>query len=343
MSVRNVIVGAAAACVLSLTAAWPVQAQLEWKFAVTSRPGSILYDLHKESLTQINKNLGGKIVLKEQFVGNQQEMTQQVQLGRLEMAASSATGSAAAVPEGTVLSLLYLWDDDEERAWVTDKHALPILQEIYRSKGMELLQMADAGWSNVFCKFECDSPAKVKGRKARVSPAQSSKLFWQGVGANGVQMPLTDFFTGLQQGLVEAGDLQFLYYITTPAAEVAKHYVLTKHLHHPSVYFVNKAKWAALTPEQQKAIRDGLVPPNEQRRRAAADEEPAMDKWEKDGKGKIYRLTPAQREEWAKLVRPYTEQLLKSIGGRSQEVYDAVIAGKKAYAEMKAGKTPASR
>ena len=42
-------------------------------------------------------------------------------------------------------------------------------------------------------------------------------------GGNGVQMPLTEFWPGLQSGLVVGGDLPFLFYVTTPAAQSAAH------------------------------------------------------------------------------------------------------------------------
>lgn len=64
--------------------------------------------------------------------------------------------------------------------------------------------------------MDCRKPASLKGIKARVSPAPSSRVFWRQVGAAGAQMSLADLFPALQQGVVEAADLPFVYYVTTP-------------------------------------------------------------------------------------------------------------------------------
>jgi hypothetical protein len=56
-----------------------------------------------------------------------------------------------------------------------------------------------------------------------------------------------------------------------------------------------------------------------------------MEEFKKKG-GFIHELTPEQRAEWSKLVEPNQLAMIKEIGGQAQEVWDAVQAGKKAFA-----------
>jgi TRAP-type transport system periplasmic protein len=139
---------------------------------------------------------------------------------------------------------------------VTDNYGLP-LKKLYAEKGLELILVADVGWNDMVCKTACLTPDSVKGQKMRVSPSQASRVVFKQLGANGVQMPLTEFWPGLQSGLVVGADLPFLFYVTTPAAQSAPHYVMTRHYHHPSTFIVNKALFDGMKP----ALREKLPRP----------------------------------------------------------------------------------
>jgi len=164
-----------------------------------------------------------------------------------------------------------------------------------------------------------------------VSPSPASKMFWGALDTNGVQMPLSELFPALQSGLVEAADLPFPYYVTTPAAQSAPHYVLTQHLHHGSTVLINKGVWDKLSPEQQKQVAASAIDVNRLRREVDAEVKPKMAEFKAKG-GFVHELTPEQRAEWRKLVEPHQEKRVKEIGGQAEELWAAIQAGKKAYA-----------
>ena len=207
-----------------------------------------------ETVDKINKGSNGALKSERLFIGSEQEITTQVARGRLEMGSISYTGTSVLIPEAALLNMPYLWKSDAERDYVTDTHALPVMKKIFETKGLVIIGLGDVGWNDVVCKKACLTPADVKGMKVRVSPAPSSKMFWGSLNTNGVQMPLSELFPALQSGLVEGADLPFLYYITTPAAQSAPHYVMTRHLHHGSTFVINKGVWDKLTPDQQKLV-----------------------------------------------------------------------------------------
>jgi TRAP-type C4-dicarboxylate transport system substrate-binding protein len=152
------------------------------------------------------------------------------------------------------------------------------------------------------------------------------------MGVNGVQMPLSELFPALQSGLVESADLPFPYYVTTPAAQSAPHYVTTRHLHHPSAFIINKRIWDGLTPEQKTAVQAAVPPAARMRRDVDASIKPKMDEFKAKG-GTVHELTPAQRAEFVKLVLPNQEQMVKETGGQAAELWAAIQKGK---AEFKA-------
>jgi TRAP-type C4-dicarboxylate transport system substrate-binding protein len=194
-----------------------------------------------------------------------------------------------------------------------------------------LLGLGEVGWNDVVCKKACLTPDSVKGMKVRIAPSPASKMFWTSLGTNGVQMPLSELFPALQSGLVDGADLPFPYYVTTPAAQSAPHYVLTQHLHHGSVIVANKAAWDGLTPAQKQAVQ-AAVPDVNRMRKAVTDEvAPKMQDFKAKG-GFVHELTPAQRAEWRKLVQPNQEALLKDMGPAAPELWAAIQKGKAEFA-----------
>ncbi len=312
----------------STPAAW---AQKNWKVASAAQPGTVLIGFVDELAQKVTADSKGDLKVERLFVGSEQEIVQQVVRGRVELGSVSYTGTAGLVPEAAVLNMPYLWVSAAERDFVTDKHALPILRKIFDAKGLMILGLGDVGWNDVVCKKACLMPDSVKGMKVRIAPSPASKMFWTSLGVNGVQMPLSELFPALQSGLVDGADLPFPYYVTTPAAQSAPHYVLTRHLHHGSTFFVNKAQWEGLNAEQRKVLQ-AAVPDVARVRKAVEDEvRPKMEEFKKKG-GFVHELTVAQRNEWRALVQPNQEALIKEMGGAAPELWAAIQKGKQEYA-----------
>jgi TRAP-type C4-dicarboxylate transport system substrate-binding protein len=320
------LAGLAALC--TTTGAW---AQKAWKLASAAQPGSVLVTFVDEMVSKSNAGSGGELKMERLFVASEQEIVQQLARGRMEMGTVSYTGIAGLMPEAAVLTVPYLWVSAGERDYVTGKYALPALQKIAETKGLVIIGLGEVGWTDVFCKKACLTPDTVKGMKVRVAPAPTSRMFWSALATNGVQLPLSELFPALQSGMVEGADLPFPYYVTTPAAQSAPHYVLTQHLHQGALVLVNKKVWDAQTPALRKVITEAAPDIARMRKEVDAELKPKMADFKSKG-GFVHELTPAQRAEWRKLVEPHQAKLVQDLGGASGEVWDAVQKGKKEYA-----------
>lgn len=309
-------------------------AQEVWKLGTAAQPGTVLYDIVMKFINDFNAVSGAELKMEFQHVGNEQEMHQQVVRGRLQAGASSFAGGAIIVPEGAVFQTPYLWKNNEERTWVTDNFGVPIAKRLFAEKGLELILVADVGWNDVICKTACLTPESIKGQKMRVSPSQASRITFKQLGANGVQMPLTEAWPGLQSGLVVGADLPFLFYVTTPAAQSAPHYVLTRHYHHDSTFIVNKALFDGMKPDLRAKLLKALPDVAWARKQVADTEGPKMKEFVAKG-GFVHQLTDAQREAWAAVIRPGEAEMVQSIGGKAQDVMDALKKGKTAFAARK--------
>ncbi|MDX6751171.1 TRAP transporter substrate-binding protein [Geminicoccaceae bacterium 1502E] len=319
---------------VSLALASAAQAQERIRIAAAAQPGSVMEGIINTFIEKFNEGANDGYRMEFQFVGSDQELTQQVVRGRLEIGSTSLAGAAVSVPEGSVLSIPYLWSSDAERRWVTDNAARPVLEEIYEERGLTIIGLGDTGWSNVFCKTSCNTPEELEGRRFRLPPAASAKLFWDNMGVNGVQLALPDFFTGLEQGMVEGGDLPFTFYVTTPAAKFATNYVLTQNYHHDQVFFVNRRFFEGLPEDIQALLHDAMPATEDMRSRQEEDWKKRALAFEAEG-GTIVPLTDEQRAAWAEKVVAGHESLVETLPGRSRDLFDAVMDGKQRYADSR--------
>ena len=215
-------------------------AQEAWKIGTVVAPPSMLGVIVDESAAAIGKATGGKITAERFQNPNEQELTQNILRGRLEMGYISATGMAVAVPEMGVLNMPYLWRSEGERDYVLDKVIPPLLEQILAARGITLVKIGEAGWTSLFCKTACTTPDKMKGMKMRVSPTAGAKLFADRLGVNGAGMSLADFYPALQQGVVDAGDLTFSWYAVDRSGQA---WVVSFQLNWPRYHSPNAGGW----------------------------------------------------------------------------------------------------
>ena len=306
-------------------------AQSSWRIATLSQPGSLSANTVDDMADKITKGSGGAIKAERLYMTNEQEMVAQLMRGRLELGALSNIATTVVIPEMALLGMPYLWQSEAERDFVTDNYALPVMARLFEAKGLVIVGLGDVGWTNVFCKKACLTPADVKGMKVRVSPSAASKVFWGSLNTNGVQLPFSELIPGLENGLVEAGELPFTIYGSTPATQSAPHYVLTRHAHLGSTTVMSKALWNKLTPEQQKLVVDAMTPAARMRKLLAEDEAPRMEAFKAKG-GFVHELSAEQRAAWAKLVEPNQAKFVAEVSGATSELWTALQQGKRDFA-----------
>ncbi|MCP5367473.1 MAG: TRAP transporter substrate-binding protein [Hyphomicrobiales bacterium] len=314
-----------------VVAAAQAQAQ-EWKVGTPVPPKNIMATFINAVINGVAEKTGGAFKIDYYHNFNEQALTEQLVRGRIQMAYVSATGVGVTVPEAAVLNVPFLWNSDEERNYVTDKYVAPMLAEILDKRGITLVRVGEAGWTSLFCKTDACVDADVfQGMKARVSPNAAGKYFWAALGTNGVTLPLPDTWTALQTGVVDTGDLTFGFYLVTPAAKSAPHYVFTQHSHQPAFFLANKQAWAGLDAAAQKQVLDSM-PSTMDMRETIRQDNIAKEKQFLANGGHTYHLTKAQLDKFKGKVVPGVPKLVADYGGRALEMYEVIEKGKKEFA-----------
>jgi C4-dicarboxylate-binding protein DctP len=138
-----------------------------------------------------------------------------------------------------------------------------------------------------------------------------------------------EIVSGLQTGLIEAGENSVSLYARTGISDEAPHFTITKHAFGVSVILTRKDWWDGLDEETRRILEDSFPSIDESRYATRAQtivdlEDPELDIH-------IHELTAEQQREWRNQSMPVTELLIEAIGGHAREVYVLIQQGKADY------------
>jgi len=309
-------------------------AQEEWKIGTAVGAATVLGSQVTKSAAAITKASGGKIKAEHQQVLNEQDLTQQVLRGRLPMMHVTVSGAGVAFPDATVLVFPYLWSSAEERDWVYERYAAPIVNKMYAAKGLTVLRWMDGGINDFFCRFDCTDMESLKGKKFRALATPTEPIFMRLLGINSQQMPLSDFFPALQQGVMDGGHLVFPFYVTSPAAQSAPNVLRTRHLNNVFFLVANTEIWEKQPADMRKAILDSL-PPSTQFNQDLKEQEDNLTRQFLTKGGKITQLPAAQRQQLIEKVTAAHPEMLQVSSAGAKALYAAIQKGKSEFKALK--------
>jgi TRAP-type C4-dicarboxylate transport system substrate-binding protein len=105
-----------------------------------------------------------------------------------------------------------------------------------------------------------DSPADFKGKTIRVPESDVLQTGMRALGADPSAIPVTDIYAAMRDGTVDGMEANLGLVQTLKLYEVAKYITANVNLWpFPTVLVMNQAKFDALTPDQQKIIKDAAA------------------------------------------------------------------------------------
>lgn len=314
--------------------AFGVAAQAETlKFSTAAPMGTPWVTHYEKSAENLAANSDGALTM-EVFGGGQLgaevETIKQTARGRLDVGNFSVTAAAVVVPEVNMLVSPFFWDSVEQADCALDNHLLPVFDALFEQRGLKIIQWTELGWQILFSKEPVTSVAGAEGFKMRVAPAKNADLLWKGIGAAGVPLPFAEVASSLQTGIVDGGELPTISYIATGLHKVAPHMTRTNHIYQPSVTLMSLKTWNGLSAEEQETFMASIEPSDALRTAVRGAISFFEGKMQDEG-GTIHDLTPEARAEWAAKFTPELQQeLIASVGGDAQAVFDAVTKARDA-------------
>jgi TRAP-type C4-dicarboxylate transport system substrate-binding protein len=254
---------------------------------------------------------------------------------RVQLVGVGYASVSTAIPEFTVLNAPFLFESWEEVDYVYDNHLLPLLNDLLAQHGMMGLRHYGQVWHGIYGRKAITEPAQMKNMRFRALIDAASQFIARDLGADMIQIPLTDIVTGLQTGLIDAGETNDLIYLMTGTNRDAPDYTFTRHTTSILTILANTKWWNTLSPTQQKTIDAGYASSSEARTAMRANAATAMAEAMAAGNVRGHELTPEARARWQAATSPVHQRLIAQAGGRAQELYDRVQDGKRAYRQRK--------
>ncbi len=271
-------------------------------------------------------------------LGSEDQLVSGLRRGRVQFANLSGMAVTTVVPEMALLYAPFLFDNEAESDFVYDRYLTPLYRELLAAKGLHLVSWYEIGFLQVYGKEPLLAPEDVAGRRFRVGAGPAARLFAKALDADVIPLGFADVVASLQTGLIEAGENSVSLYARTGIAGEAPHVTITDHGFGVSAIVASKRWWDSLTPAEQAAVAAAW--PAAAVTRADVRAESAADLAQGATLGiTVHRLTPAQRARWRAATAGVTPQLIKAIGGRSQEIYDVILQARADFAAQ-AGTAP---
>lgn len=304
-------------------------------FAAPGTAGEIYWRQFEDAVATLSNGRLEATLMVQGEAGPEETQFSGLRRNRLQMAGISTGTLGLAVPELAVLRAPFLFESMDEAAYVLDEHLLESVTQRFAEKDLVLLSWMMDGWMDLYATFPIREPGDLRGRQMRVSADDSALLFMAALGADVIQIPLSDVIPGMQTGLVEGGEQSTQIFALAGLDAVADHLALTHHAYSTAGVVANKTWWDSLSVEDQAVYRGAV--PNASWYRGLVLERNALylGRALESGLNVVYP-SPEERALWQQLGQDIHDDLIRDIGGDAAELYAEIVRAKEEFASRRA-------
>jgi tripartite ATP-independent transporter DctP family solute receptor len=187
-------------------------------------------------------------------LGQEPAMLQKVRSGDIDFIITSTANGATLTPQMGVLSLHFLFEDENHLAKaIASKELNDAMKSLVDEtvQGAKMLALLTLGFRNLYSKQEVTRVADLKGKKVRVQATKTEDTHFPAYGAQPVHMPFGEVYTSLQTGVVDMAENGVNVYLSNKHYEVAPVMSFTEHEANNNLLWVSQKTWDSLTAEQK--------------------------------------------------------------------------------------------
>ncbi|MEO1143157.1 MAG: TRAP transporter substrate-binding protein, partial [Pseudomonadota bacterium] len=188
-------------------------------------------------------------------LGSQPDALEQVRIGAIEVGNFNLGPIGPMVKEANLVSLPFIFKDVPHMFRVLDGDAGEVVSAAMGEAGVLPLAWFDAGARSFYSQKPINTPADVEGLKIRVMNNDLYTSMISAMGGNPSPMAFSEVQQALKTGVVDGAENNFPSFKNVGHYEVTTNYSLSEHLIIPECICVNTAKFNALSPELQAAVR----------------------------------------------------------------------------------------
>ena len=180
----------------------------------------------------------------------------QLQLGSLDLSRVNTNSLSSTIDAFGVFAMPYLFASTEQKYIALDGEAGKMVTDTLADYNMVPLFFWEAG---ARCFYTTKTPIRgvedLKGMKIRVQQTEQAISMVKALGAEATPMDYAEVFQGLQTGIVDGAENDFVSYYTSGHYEVAKFYSLDQHMAPPAILLMSKTSWDQMSAEQQAGVQ----------------------------------------------------------------------------------------
>ncbi|MEI4487423.1 TRAP transporter substrate-binding protein [Frigidibacter sp. MR17.14] len=208
----------------------------------------------------VKEKSGGKMTVdvggSAQF-GDDAETITNMRLGTMAFSANSQGTTSGVVPEIALLGLPFLFQSLDQAEAVMDGPVGDEIAKAAEAQGLVVL----AWWNNGIretsnSKHPITKPDDLKGMKIRTPPDPMTIDIFTALGASPTPMAFSELYIALQQGVVDGQENPLINIYSSKLHEVQPYISMTNHKYESTPFLASKVVFDALSPEDQKIIRE---------------------------------------------------------------------------------------
>ncbi|WP_174727480.1 TRAP transporter substrate-binding protein [Mesobacillus harenae] len=205
-------------------------------------------------------------------LGDEKSAIEQVQLGTLDFARVNASPLAEFSKDLGVLSMPYLFRDEDHMWNVFNGEIGEELLTGMESANLVGLTFYDSGSRSFYnSKRTVEKPEDLKGLKIRVQQSALVVDMVEALGASATPMAYEEVYSGLQTGVIDGAENNYPSYYSVNHYEVAKFYTLDAHSRVPEILMASKGTWDKISAEDQELIKEAAMESQEVQRASWAE------------------------------------------------------------------------
>ena len=291
---------------LALAVAMPAAAQTKLKFAHVYETGEAFHTEALWAAAEIAKRTNNKYqidVFPASALGNEQQISQALPLGTIDLAYLGASFVGAVYKPISIVNAPYIWRDIAHHTAFSKGPLLTELADGYfKQTGHKIVAVTYYGARHTTANKALNTPADMKNMKLRVPQAPMYMMYAKAVGANSTPIAFAEVYLALQNKTVDGQENPLPTIQAKKFYEVQSHINLTGHILDNLTTTISSGLWNKLTP-QEREIFDSVYKQAAERAGASIRDSEAklVDWFKQQGKTVVTPDLKSFREAAAKI------------------------------------------
>lgn len=258
-------------------------------------------------------------------LGGEPELLEKVRGGDIDFILSSTANAAAIAPASGILSVHYLFGDQDDVIYAVSDEAV---NEAYmemaegKVKGTRPLTMFMLPLRNFYASFKVRSIEDIKGKKIRVQATKTEDKTYAAYGAQTVHMDFMEVYSAMQTGVVDMAENAVTYYGLNKHYEVAPIMSFSEHAGNCQILWASDKVWKSMSSDERDAVTQAAMKVrNEQPTKAFELQDKLKGEYGEMG---VQFVENVDKSGFKDISLPLQDEIAESLGGEAVKILEVV-------------------